>query len=207
MTGAESVLEKLDEIYLAAGLGKHVEVFVMDMDIAVDVSFGYILRKNVVIHEILSSLGSVFQHRSHRGIAVDVRVFSLDISILGIGISQFIINVHQIRFCFSDLCMLSTVENVSLGCLLIVVLDKHLLYDILYLLNCAGLSVELLNNLLGQIGKIDARHLLAVYSLVGSIYSVEDLGLVKYRFLSVSLYNSIHGLVLPRLMYFLISLS
>ena len=90
--------------------------------------------------------------------------------------------------------MLSTVENVCLSGLLIVILYEHLLYDILYLLNCAGLSFQLFNNFLGQICKIDACHLLAVYCLIGCVDGVEDLGLIEFYFFPVTFDDSVHNL-------------
>ena len=165
----------------------------MDVDVTVDMCLSDILRKHIIIHEVLSALRTILEHCAHRCITVDVGVLSLDIRILGVRICEFVVDVHQIGLCLSDFGMLSTIENVSLSCLLPVVFDEHLLYDILYLLYCAGVSFELLYDLLCEVRIVDARHLLSVYGLVGCVDGVKDLRLVKAYFLAVSLDDSVHS--------------
>ena len=196
MTCAETVFEQFDQVDLAACFGEHVEVLVVDVDVTVDVSFCYIFWKNIVVYKVLGAFRTIFEHGAHGGVAVDIGILSLDVCILRVRICQLVIDVHQIRLCFSDLGMLSTIQDVGLGGLLIVVSDKHTLYNVLHLFYGACLSVELLDNLLGQVCEVNAGHLLAVYCFIGSIYSVEDLGLVELYFLSVSFDDRIHFSVL-----------
>ena len=53
VAGAEPVLEQLDQVDLAAGLGEHVEVLVVDVNIPVDVGLGDVLGQDVVVHIVL----------------------------------------------------------------------------------------------------------------------------------------------------------
>ena len=192
MACAESVLEKLDKVDLAACLGEHVEILIVDMDVTVDMCLCDVLRQYVVVYEILCALGTVLEHGTHRSVAVDVGVLSLDVRILGVGVSELVVDVHQIGLSLSDLCVLSAVQDVCLCCLFPVILDEHRLDDILHLLDCAGLAIQLLYDLFREVSEVDTRHLLAVDCLVSSVYGVEDLRLIERHLLAVSLYNAFH---------------
>ena len=172
------------------------------MDVTVDVSLCDVLREHIVVYEVLRALGAVLEHSTHRCVSVDVGVLSLDVGILRVRISELIVDVHQIGLSLSDLCVLGTVEDVSLGGLFPVILDEHCLDDILHLLYSACIAVELLYYLLCEIGIVDARHLLALYRLIGSIDGVEDLGLIERHLFAVSFYYAFHGCSL-RYIYFL----
>ena len=53
VTGGKAVLEQLQKVNLTAGFREHVEIHVMDVNVAVQVSSRDILRKNTVCYEIL----------------------------------------------------------------------------------------------------------------------------------------------------------
>ena len=82
VTRAETVLEQFYKVYLTAGLGQHVEVFVVNVYISADMRLCHFFGKNIIVNVIFRAFGTVFEHRSHRGVAVDVGVLSLDVGIL-----------------------------------------------------------------------------------------------------------------------------
>ena len=135
VAGGETALEELQQVDLAAGLGQHVEILVVNVDVAVDVRRGDVLRQDVVIDEIFAALGAVFQHRAHRGIGVDIRVLALDIGVRGGREGQFLIYIHQVGLGLTDLRVLGAVKNVRLRYLGVAVLDKLLFDEVLHLLN------------------------------------------------------------------------
>ena len=81
MTGGESAVEQLEQVYLAAGGCEGEEIQVMDMNIAVDVRLGVLRVEDVHLVELLRALAAVFQHGSHGGVAVDICVFALDVAV------------------------------------------------------------------------------------------------------------------------------
>ena len=82
MTCAESVLEKLYEVDLAACLCEHVEILVVDVDVSVDMSLGDVFRKYIVVYKLLSTFRTILEHGAHRCVAVDVGVLPLDVRVL-----------------------------------------------------------------------------------------------------------------------------
>ena len=193
VAGAEPVLEQLDQVDLAAGLGEHVEVLVVDVDIPVDVGLGDVLGQDVVVHIVLGPLGAVLEHGAHGGVAVDVGVLPLDVRVLGVGIGQLVVDVHQVGLRLADLGVLRPVEDVGLGGLLIVVPDEHGLHDVLDLLHGAVPRRDGGAHLLGQILEVDAGHGFALDRLVGRVDGIVDLGLVKGYHHAVSLFDLPHG--------------
>ena len=141
VTGGETVFEQLQQIDLAAGLGEHIEVLVVDVNIAVDVCGGHIPGQDIVVHKIFGSFGAVFQHGSHGGVGVDVGVFPLDVGVGRIGEGQFFIDLHQIGFRLTDLGVFRPIENIGLGGFGITGFDEGLLHQILNLFHSRDLSL------------------------------------------------------------------
>ena len=131
----ETVLEKLNQINLTAGLRQHIEILVMDMDVPVQVGRRDILGQDIVVHEIIGSLGAVFQHGAHGCVRVDIGVFPLDIRVRRAAKSQLLVNLHQIRLGFAHLRVLSPVEDVGLRRLRETARDQLFLHNILHLLH------------------------------------------------------------------------
>ena len=106
VTSRESIMEQLHQIDLAAGLCQHVKVFIMDMNIAIDMRSRNILRQNIVVYKIVSTLRTIFQHGSHGSIRINIGILTLDICISRAGKCKFPVNIYQICFRFSDFGML-----------------------------------------------------------------------------------------------------
>ena len=140
VTGGEAAPEEAGQVDLAAGLGEHIEILVVDVDIAVDMGGGYILGQDVVVHEILGALGAVFEHGAHGGISVDVGVFPLQVGVLGVGEGQLLVDVHQVGLGLTDLGVLGPVEDVSLGYLGVTGMDQLLLHQVLHVLHRGQLA-------------------------------------------------------------------
>ena len=103
MTGGKAVVEQLEQVNLAAGLGQHVKILVVDMDVAVDVGGGNVLGQDIVVDEIFGPLRPILEHGAHGGVGVDVGVFPLNVGVLGVGKGQLLVNVHQVRLALADL--------------------------------------------------------------------------------------------------------
>ncbi len=83
--------------------------------------------------ELLRALGAVFQHRAHRGVAVDIRVFTLDVRIHGGFAGDVVVNAHQARIHFANARALRAIENVRFRRVRKAVFNQHALDDILHL--------------------------------------------------------------------------
>ena len=60
MTGREAIMEKLQEVNLTAGLGEHIEIFIMDMYIAINMRSCDILWQDVMVNEVLGAFRPIF---------------------------------------------------------------------------------------------------------------------------------------------------
>ena len=65
MARAESVLEKLYQVDLAACLGEHIEILIVDVDVTVDMSLCDVLRKHIVIYVVLGTFRAILEHCAH----------------------------------------------------------------------------------------------------------------------------------------------
>ena len=135
VTGGKAVFEQLDQIDLAAGGGQREEIHIVDMDIAAAMRFRVLRLQHEHQVELLRALGTVFQHRAHRGIAVDVRVFALDVGIDGGLVGNIIVDAHQPRVHFANAAALRAIENIALGGAHKSVFDQHAFNHILHLLH------------------------------------------------------------------------
>ena len=138
VAGGKAVPEQPQQVDLAAGLGEHVEVLVVDVDIPVDMCRRHVLGQDVVVDKILGALGTVLEHGAHGGISVDVGVFPLDVGVLGVGEGEFLVDLHQVAFRLADLGVLRPVEDVGLGGAGEALPDQFLLHQVLDLLHGGG---------------------------------------------------------------------
>ena len=131
MPRREAVLEELQEVDLAARLRQHVEILVVDVDVAVDVRRRDVLGQDMVIDEVFRAFRAVFEHRAHRRVGIDVRILALDVGILGALEGQLVVDVHEVAFGLADLRVFRAVEDVRLRRRSEVVLDEHLFHGVL----------------------------------------------------------------------------
>ena len=135
VSGGKAALEELQKIDLAAGLGEHVEIHVVDMNVAVYMGGGDVLGQDAVNDEILRAFRAVFQHGAHGGVGVDVGVFPFEIRFPGILVGQFVVDVHEVHFRLADAGVGCPVENVGLGRAGVVILDENPLHRVLNVLD------------------------------------------------------------------------
>ena len=180
VAGGKAAFEQLGQVDLAAGLGEHIEILVVDMDVAVDVGGGDILGQDVVVHEILGALGAVFEHGAHGGVRVDVGVFTLQVGVLGVGEGQLFINVHQVRLGLADLGVLGAVEDVGLGHLGVAGMDQLLFHQVLHLLHRGQLAgADAADDGQGQLVQLVAFQLVVGRGDAGLAHGAFDLFRVK----------------------------
>ena len=148
VAGRESALEEAYDIYLAACRRKGIEVEIMDMDIAVTVCAALLGCQDILFIEILCALAAVLEHRAHGGVAVDIGVVALEVTVLGIGKGDLVIYAHEVALHLASLIALGAVDYILFGYHGISVVHQDKLYDILYILNAGGLIAELLDQLL-----------------------------------------------------------
>ena len=78
---AEPALEKLEQVDLAAGFREHIEILIVDVNVAVDVRRGNVFGQHIVVDEILRAFRTIFEHGSHGGIRINIRILALDVHI------------------------------------------------------------------------------------------------------------------------------
>ena len=145
MTGAEPVFKQLDNINLAAGSSQRIEIQVVDMDIALGMSLGKDRIQHIHFTELLGAFRTVFQHGSHRGIAVDVGVFPLDIVICRRLKGQILVNAHQFGIHVAHAGAFRTVEDEFLGGTGMSVFNEDFFHRILHLLHRRAGFVQLIS--------------------------------------------------------------
>ena len=155
VTGGETALEKLYKVNLTAGFRQHIEILIVDMNVTVGMSGGYILGKDAAVDEILGAFGAVFQHGTHGCIGINVSVFTLDVCILGRPIGELIVYIHEVGFRLTNLSVGIAVNDVCLGGRGEVILNESALYGILNILNAGSLYIgNLLYYLTGELVKL-----------------------------------------------------
>lgn len=188
VTGGKAVVEQLEQVNLAAGLGQHVKILVVDMDVAVDVGGGNVLGQDIVVDEIFGPLRPILEHGAHGGVGVDVGVFPLNVGVLGVGKGQLLVNVHQVRLALADFSMFGAVEDVSLGGFRVVRADKDFLHLVLNLLHCGHLARRQgADHLVGQFPQGFRGDLLVRHGDIGFMYGFADFLRVKNDDFSVAL--------------------
>ncbi len=105
------------------------------MDIAVYMRVGMCLVEHIHLVELFCTLASVFQHSAHSGIAVNVGILALDITVCGGRKRQILVYLHKCGIHLSASCTVSTVKNIRLCRLGVTALDQNALHHILNLLD------------------------------------------------------------------------
>ncbi len=132
---AEPAVEQLEQVDLAAGLGQHVKVFVVDVDVAADVRRRDVLGQNIVVDKVLRAFGAVLQHGAHGGVGVDVGVLALEVHVLRVAERELAVDVHQVALRLADFRVLRAVQDVRLGRLCKIGRNQALLHHVLHLLH------------------------------------------------------------------------
>ena len=131
MTGVETALEQFLQVDLAAGHGEGVEVQIVDVDIALGVCAAVLGLEHHHGVEMLGRFRAVLEHGAHGGVAVDVRVFALEVGFLGGTESNVAERVHEAGVHFADAGTLGTVQDVALGGISITALGQGLFNGVL----------------------------------------------------------------------------
>ena len=108
----------------------------MYVNVTIFMSLCMTFLKNVHFIEFFSRNRTVFKHRSHCGIAVNISIFTLNITVFGRIESKFIKNTHKVCFHFSGTGTLISVKNVCFGSFGMSVFNKDFFNYILNFLNC-----------------------------------------------------------------------
>ena len=149
----------------------------MDMYVAFSVRFCMIRLEHEHLVELFRTFGTVLEHRSHRCIAVYIRIFTLRIVVLGLFESKVLIYFHESRVHVSYSRTLGPVKDELFCSPRVTVLDQHLLYGILYLLYGRYLIVAYLKKIHLYLSCQEPRHIvvLAAKHLCSFIDGVRDL--------------------------------
>ena len=131
VTGREAALEQLEQIDLAARRRQRVEVEVVDVDVALAVRLALFGREDVFGIVVLRALAAVFEHRAHRGVAVDVGVVALHVAVAGVGERQLVVDAHERGVHLARLGALGTVKYVLFGNVGIAVFHQDLFDHVL----------------------------------------------------------------------------
>ena len=176
----EPVLEQFDQVDLAAGFRQHVKIFVVDVNIPMDVRRCDILGQDIVVHKIVGTFGTIFQHGSHGGIRINIRVFPFDVRVCGTGERQFSVNIHQICFRLTDLSVFCTVQDIRFRSLGETIFNQLFLHQILDLLHIRRLSVRnRIHHRIHQFFKLIRSNRLHSRCFIGLPYGIPDLLNIK----------------------------
>ena len=195
VAGGEPSGKELLDVDLTAGGGEGEEIQVVDMDVPLPVSPGVLGIEDEHIVKLLGALGAKLEHGAHSGVAVDVGVFPLDVGVLGGGVGDVSVDLHQPGVHLPAAAALVAVEDVGLGRLDVPVVHEHLLHQILDVLHLGAGAP-----LLGQQGQDLIRQALGRLLLAGLVRGVKglgdgggDLGLVEGHQAAVSFLDLGHG--------------
>ena len=158
VTGRKAVAEQLQQIDLAAGGGERQKIQVVDVNITVAVRRCVSRVEDEHFVELLCALGAVFEHGAHRGVAVDVCVFALDVVLDGGLEGKVLIDLHQAGVHFAHAGALVAVQDVLLRGAGVAALDEHGFDRVLYLLDGRDFLADSLFKLLFHLLSQFARH-------------------------------------------------
>lgn len=71
--------------------------------------------EHIQVIELFGALRTIFEHRAHGRVAIDVRIFALDIGLRRILECDILQNVHQARLGLARTAALCAVEDIRLG--------------------------------------------------------------------------------------------
>ena len=153
VTGGKAVLEQLDEINLTAGGGQGQKVQIVNVDVTVDVRLGLLGLQHIHFVEFLCRNGAILQHGTHGGVAVDVGVLPLDVTVLCRVEGQLVEDGHQIGFHLPGTGALIPVQDVCLCSGSMSLFDQGLFHQILHLFHCGNLARIFLFNQSADLGR------------------------------------------------------
>ena len=104
MTCRKAILKKLDEVDLTASCCKCKVVQIVDMNISLIMSLCMLRIENIHFIELLCTFGAIFKHSTHSCISIDIRIFALDITILGCLKSKVFVHLHKLGIHFTCTC-------------------------------------------------------------------------------------------------------
>ena len=129
------------------------------MDIALPMCLGMRRIEDKHFIKLLCTLRAILEHGAHRGVAVDVSVFTFHI-IFERGLEgQVFVHLHQSGVHFTHAGALIAIQNVLLRRAGMSAFDQNLLYCILYLLHRGNLISHDLFEHLFHLFSQTARHL------------------------------------------------
>ena len=165
MPGAESAFKKAGQVDLAAGRRGGVEVHIVDMDIAAVVRFGEFRTHDVDLEEMFRPFRTVLEHHPHRGVAVDIGVFTLDIAVIGILEGDVGISLHQPGVLLANLAPFFAVPAVLQSGNHMTRLFQNFLNPVLNLFDARfgkPFGQKALGHAIGQLGKVFVRLMLTI---------------------------------------------
>ena len=133
MSGRKAALQQFHQINLAAGHRQRVEIHIVNMNVAGFMCLGKLRIDDIALVELFRALRTVLEHRSHRGIAVDIGVFALDLVLFRFLKGQILINLHQLGIHVSDSGALRSVKNIFLSRTGVSVFDQNFFDGVLNL--------------------------------------------------------------------------
>ena len=131
VAGRKAAFEELQQIDLAASGGQRVEVHVVDVNVAFAVRLGVLGFQDEHFIELLGAFTSVLQHGAHRGIAVDVGVLALDVTVAGILESNIFIDLHQPGVHLAHSASVRAVQDVGFSGTYVTGVDQYLFHHVL----------------------------------------------------------------------------
>ena len=96
MSGGEAVSEELLQIDLSAGSCQSIEIKVVDVNIALSMSFCVCRLKDVHLIVFFCGYGTILEHSAHGCIAVYICVFALYITVFSGAEGKLVEYTHQI---------------------------------------------------------------------------------------------------------------
>ena len=191
--GAEAAGEELVDVDLAAGGRQRQEIEVVDVDVPRQVRLRVLGPQHEHVVELLGPLGAVFEHRAHRGVAVDVGVLPLDVVLVRRLVGELLIGLHEAGVHIAHAGALRAVEDELLGGAGVAVVHERALHRVLDLLDRGALVPGLLEGG-GHLLRQRAGHL--VIAAAQRLRRLEDRGRdlveVEQDAPAVALYNRLY---------------
>ena len=194
MSGRKSALKQLEQINLRAGRRQRVKIKVMDVNVTLAMCLCNPRFQQKHLVEALCALRAVFQHGSHRGIAVNVGVFALDI-IFHCGLErQILIDFHESGVHLTLPRALLAIQNIRLRRFGVSLLNQDFFHRILYILYGRRLCRAVCLDIIRCIQRQTHRHLVVVSSgcLRSFIDGIRNLRHIKEHTSAISFFNLLY---------------
>ena len=135
MTSGETILKQARQINLRAGSRQRQEVHVMDVDITLAMRLGMLGIEHIHVIKLLGALAAILEHRTHRGIAVNICILTLDVGIRRVLEGDILQDMHQAGLRLTSTAALGAIENIGLGRLGIALVDEDFFHHVLHALD------------------------------------------------------------------------